>query len=243
MQYFTYFCVFTVTSNHPPTKTKTMNLRTCTLLLALLTGFCLALQAQDHPNTRSIFSLHAGPSWQVGELMGITLRDAGYRRDLRPGVAWEASYWYTGDRPAGKGVKAGPGFLYEGSLHKAAHTDGSDKIAMHYMAPQLGVFFFQRKCLFRLSAGVGYLRYADHSTVYGKPRKVNMNKLACNLSAGGEYLLTDRWGVSAELNWLISSSQSYRVEYHRQHYKVEHPLSGEGYFGRLSLLFGLNYHF
>lgn len=219
-----------------------MNRRLYTLLLALLAGFGLSLQAQDTPNPHSIFSLHAGPSWQVGELMGITLRDAGYRQDLRPGVAWEADYWYTGQRPAGKGVKAGPGFIYQGSLYKAAHADGTDKIGMHYVAPQLGVFFFQQKCLFQLSAGVGYLRYANHSTVYGKPRNVNMNKLACNLSGGGEYLLTPRWGVSARLDWMISSSESYRVEYHQEHYNVKHPQSGEGYFGRLLLLFGLNYH-
>ena len=224
-------------------QTKTMNRRLHTLLLTLLTGFCLSLQAQDTPDTRSIFSLHAGPSWQVGELMGIILRDANYRQDLRQGVTWEADYWYTGQRPAGKGVKVGPGFIYQGSLYKAAHTEGSDKIAMHYLAPQIGVFFFQRHCLFQLSAGVGYQLYANHSTVYGKPREVSMNKLACNLSAGGEYLLTPRWGISARLDWVVSSSESYRVEYHQKYYNVKHPQSGEGYFGRLSLLFGVNYHF
>ena len=73
-----------------------MKRRLHTLLLTLLSGFCLSLQAQDTPDTRSIFSLHAGPSWQVGELMGITLRDAGYRQDLRQGgelgSAWDLDF-------------------------------------------------------------------------------------------------------------------------------------------------------
>ena len=70
-----------------------------------------------------------------------------------------------------------------------------------------------------------------------------MNKLACNLSAAGEYFLNNRWGVSAKVNWLISSSEAYSVEYHGEHWQVDHPHEGEGYFGRLSLLVGLNYHF
>ena len=220
-----------------------MKRRLHTLLLTLLSGFCLSLQAQDTPDTRSIFSLHAGPSWQVGELMGITLRDAGYRQDLRQGVTWEADYWYTGQRPAGKGVKAGPGFIYQGSLYKAAHAEGSDKIAMHYLAPQMGVFFFQRHCLFQLSAGVGYQLYANRSTVYGKPRDVSMNKLAFNLSGGGEYFLSRHWGLSARLNWILSSSEAYSVDYHGEHWQVNDPQTGGGYFGQLSLLFGVNYHF
>lgn len=242
VQYFIYFRIYRI-SMHSYPDTKTMKQRLRTLLLTSAVACCLGLQAQDTPSTRSIFSLHAGPSWQAGELMGITLRDDSYRENLRRGVTWQADYWYTGQRPAKKGVKVGPGFIYQGSLFKAAHADGSDKIGMHYLAPQLGVFFFGQHCLFQLSAGVGYQLYANHSTVFDKPRKVTMNKLACNLSGGGEYLLTPQWGISARLNWIISSSESYKVTYHGEHWKVEHPDTGEGYFGRLSLLLGVNYHF
>lgn len=114
---------------------------------------------------------------------------------------------------------------------------------MHYLAPQLGVFFFRNRYMAQLSAGAGYQFYSDKSTVYGKPRNVSMNKLACNLSLGGEYFLTEQWGISARFNWLLSSSERYSVEYHGQHWSVVHPQTGEGHFGQLSLLFGLNYHF
>lgn len=210
------------------------------LLLLLAPG--QRLQAQEKTPT-SIFSLHAGPSWYVGQLMGITSQENAYCRDLRQGIAWEADYWYTGERPEGKGVKVGPGVLYHGSLYKAATDEGSDKIGMHYLALQLGTFFFQKHYMLQVAAGVGYQFYADKSTVYGKPRNVSMNKLACNLSAAGEYFLNNRWGVSAKVNWLISSSEAYSVEYHGEHWQVDHPHEGEGYFGRLSLLVGLNYHF
>ena len=50
-----------------------------------------------------------------------------------------------------------------------------------------------------LSTGVGYQHYKDKSFVYGKPRDVSMNKLAYNLSAGGEYRLSPLVGISAKI--------------------------------------------
>jgi len=81
--------------------------------------------------------------------------------------------------------------------------------------------------------------------VYGKPRDVSMNKLAYNLSAGGEYRLSPLVGISAKLNWIVTSSESYSVRYHGQKWQVESPelSGGGGCFSQLSLLFGMNLHF
>ena len=96
--------------------------------LLLLAGGASSLQAQEKTFPTSAFSLHAGPSWYVGRLMGITRRADAYRDDLRKGVAWEADYWYTGPRSTERAVKVGPGVIYQGSLYKAAHEEGSDQI-------------------------------------------------------------------------------------------------------------------
>ncbi len=57
----------------------------------------------------------------------------------------------------------------------------------------------------------------------------SMNKLAYNLSAGGEYRLSPLVGISAKLNWIVTSSESYSVRYHGQKWQVESPeLSGGG---------------
>ncbi len=212
------------------------------LTLLLLSGVA-SLSAQEKTFPTSTFSLYVGSSWYTGKMLGITQQADAYKNDLRKGVAWEAEYWYTGKRTSEKAVKVGPGLLYQGSLYKATHEEGSDKIGMHYLALQLGVFFFHKHGMWQVSAGPGYQFYADKSTVYGKPRDVSMNKLAFNLSGGGEYFLSRHWGLSARLNWILSSSEAYSVDYHSEHWQVNDPETGKGYFGQLSLLFGVNYHF
>ena len=66
-----------------------------------------------------------------------------------------------------------------------------------------------------------------------------------NLSAGGEYRLSPLVGISAKLNWIVTSSESYSVRYHGQKWQVESPelSGGGGCFSQLSLLFGMNLHF
>ena len=216
---------------------------TCLTLTLLLLSGVMSLQAQEKSFPTSTFSLHAGPSWYTGKLLGITRQADAYRDDLRKGVAWEAEYWYTGSRSTEKAVKVGPGVIYQGSLYKTTHEEGSDKIGMHYVAAQVGVFFFHKRGMWQVSAGPGYQIYKDKSTVYGKPRNVSMNKLAFNLSGGGEYFLSRHWGLSARLNWILSSSEAYSVDYHGELWQVDNPQTGGGYFGQLSLLFGVNYHF
>lgn len=212
-------------------------------LLGLLLFISAAMQAQNESSRGSILSVNVGPTWYVGQFMGITDHADSYRNDLRKGIAWQVSYWFAGKGPGHEGVKIGPGFIYQGSSYRETQENGSDKIGMHYLAPQLGMFFFRNQYMVQLSAGVGYQFYSDKSTVYDKPRDVTMNRLACNLSLNGEYFLTKQWGVSARLNWLLSHSERYSVEYNGKTWNVYHPRTGDGYFGQLSLLFGLNYHF
>lgn len=216
------------------------------LLLFCLFGallFSSSLRAQNEPSGKSVFTLYAGPSWYSGQFMGLTNDASNYCDDLRKGIAWGLGYWYQGKSPSEEGLKIGPGFIYQGSSYRKTHENGADKIWMHYLAPQLGIFYLQKHYQLQFSTGVGYQFYSDKSTVYDKPRNVSMNKMACNFSLGGEYYLGRQWGVSARLNWLVSGTERYSVRYNGKTWNVEHPQSGEGYFGQLSLLFGLNYHF
>lgn len=209
----------------------------CMLVGLLLTA---SISAQSDVNRNSTLSVHVGPSWYLGQLMGITSRTDSYCDDLRKGIAWDASYL---QQLVGSKLKFGVGFLYLGSSYKNTHEAGADKILMHYLAPQISLSLMREHYQIQFSGGVGYQFYRDKSTVYDKPRDVSMNKLAGNLALAGEYYLSRHWGVSGRLNWLASSSERYSVEYHDQKWNVENPASGTGYFGQLSLTFGLNYHF
>lgn len=215
------------------------------LLLFGLLLQAMLLMAQEASIGKSMFSLHVGPTWYMGKMIGITNNSDSYRGDLRDGMAWDVNYYYLGDKYIFNSFKLAPGLIYQGSRYKNSHEDGSDKILMHYVAPQIALFMVKQKYNLSLSTGLGYQHYKDKSYVYDKPRDVSMNKLAYNLSAGGEYLLSSHIGVSAKLNWIVTSSESYSVRYHGQKWQVESPemSGGGGCFSQLTLLFGMNFHF
>lgn len=212
-------------------------------LTGTLLFLSLALSAQDKSAGSSSLSAHIGPAWYTGRLMGVTGGANDYRNNLRKGISWALHYWHNGRTSSKEKAVVRPGFLYQGSRFQGKQTNGSDKIYLNYLAPQIGLFFLRPTYQIQLSAGAGYQFYTDKSMVYGKPRKVSMDKPACNLSLAGEYFLTKQWGLSTRLNWILSHSENYSVDYNGTHWKVEHPDTGEGHFGQLSLLFGLNYHF
>ena len=58
----------------------------------------LSLFAQEATVGKSQFSIHAGPSWYLGKMIGITNHSDTYRNDLRDGVAWDVNYYYLGDK-------------------------------------------------------------------------------------------------------------------------------------------------
>lgn len=215
------------------------------LLLFGLLLQAMLLMAQEASIGKSMFSLHVGPTWYMGKMIGVTNNSDSYRGDLRDGMAWDVNYYYLGDKYIFNSFKLAPGLIYQGSRYKNSHEDGSDKILMHYVAPQIALFMVKQKYNLSLSTGLGYQHYKDKSFVYDKPRDVSMNKLAYNLSAGGEYLLSSHIGVSAKLNWIVTSSESYSVRYHGQKWQVESPemSGGGGCFSQLTLLFGMNFHF
>ncbi|WP_291528833.1 hypothetical protein [Bacteroides sp. UBA939] len=211
-------------------------------LFCWITGILLtaSLHAQSGSNKNSTFFVHVGPSWYTGNLMGITDRSDAYCDDLRKGITWDAGFLR---QVAGRELKFGVGFIYQGSMYKNTHDTGADKIYMNYLAPQMSLSVMREHFQLQLSGGVGYQFYRDKSTVYDKPRDVSMNKFAANLALSGEYYLAEDWGISARLNWLTSESERYSVKYHGTKWNVEDPKTGTGHFGQLSLSFGINYHF
>lgn len=213
----------------------------CAALLLALSG--LPLRAQNVFAGRSSLSVQAGPSWYTGRFLGLTHVGADYRGDLRRGVAWSVDYWWRGVRDKGRHVRVQPGLLYQGSTYSGSWQNGSDRLHLHYIAPQFGLFGGRDRWLWQASVGAGYQFFKNHSRVYGRDRRVSMNKLAANLSAGGEYAFTHHWAVALRLHWLLSTSDRYNVSYHDEHWNVEHPATGEGYFGQLSLQAGLAWRF
>ena len=211
---------------------------------ALLLGASAApLRAQSEFAGRSSLSVQAGPAWYTGRFLGLTNAAGDYRGDLRQGVAWSVDYWWRGARTDGHRVRVQPGLLYQGSTYDNAWHDGSDHLSLHYLAPQFGLFGGRGRWLWQASMGAGYQFFKNRSKVYGRDRRVSMNKLAANLSAGGEYAFARHWAVALRLHWLLSTSDRYGVSYHGEHWNVEHPATGEGYFGQLSLQAGLAWRF
>ena len=134
------------------------------LLLGLLIQVVSVL-AQETSVGKSIFSVHAGPSWYLGKMIGITNNSDAYRNDLRNGIAWDANYYFLGDKYIFGSFKLAPGLVYQGGRYKNTHDESSDKILMHYIAPQLALFMVKQKYNLSLSTGVGYQHYKDKSFV------------------------------------------------------------------------------
>lgn len=214
------------------------------LLLGLLIQ-AVSVLAQETSVGKSIFSVHAGPSWYLGKMIGITNNSDAYRNDLRNGIAWDANYYFLGDKYIFGSFKLAPGLIYQGGRYKNTHDESSDKIHDALYRASACLVYGEAEIQSVFIDGVGYQHYKDKSFVYGKPRNVSMNKLAYNLSAGGEYRLSPLVGISAKLNWIVTSSESYSVRYHGQKWQVESPelSGGGGCFSQLSLLFGMNLHF
>ena len=122
------------------------------LLLGLLIPVVSVL-AQETSVGKSIFSVHAGPSWYFGKMIGITNNSDAYRNDLRNGIAWDANYYFLGDKYIFGSFKLAPGLVYQGGRYKNTHDESSDKILMHYIAPQLALFMVKQKYNLSLSTG------------------------------------------------------------------------------------------
>ena len=67
------------------------------LLFGLLIQ-AVSVLAQEASVGKSIFSVHAGASWYLGKMIGITNNSDAYRNDLRNGIAWDANYYFLGDK-------------------------------------------------------------------------------------------------------------------------------------------------
>ena len=91
------------------------------LLLGLLIQ-AVSVLAQETSVGKSIFSVHAGPSWYLGKMIGITNNSDAYRNDLRNGIAWDANYYFLGDKYIFGSFKLAPGLIYQGGRYKILMT-------------------------------------------------------------------------------------------------------------------------
>lgn len=210
--------------------------------VALIFAGMLDLQAQELTDTHSVLSVHVGPAWYAGKMLGIANSSDSYQDKLRNGVAWDAGYLYLFGNNAFRFALGG---LYQGSRYEHADGNTADLLKIHYLAPQVGIYKLGNRYALSLTGGLGYQLYTDESTVYGRPRKVDMDRIAFNVGISGEYCFTSHWGVAARFEWVNSYSDSYRVTYHERIWTVDKSnVAGEGGgLSQLSLKLGVNYHF
>ena len=86
------------------------------LLLGLLIQ-AVSVLAQEASAGKSMFSVHAGPSWYLGKMIGITNNSDAYRNGLRNGIAWDADYYFLGDKYIFGSFKLAPGLVYQGGCY------------------------------------------------------------------------------------------------------------------------------
>lgn len=142
------------------------------LLLGLLIQ-AVSVLAQETSVGKSIFSVHAGPSWYLGKMIGITNNSDAYRNDLRKGIAWDANYYFLGDKYIFGSFKLAPGLIYQGGRYKNTHDESSDKILMHYFAPSACLVYGEAEIQSVFIDWGGYQHYKDKSFVYGSRGGVN----------------------------------------------------------------------
>lgn len=210
-------------------------LAACSLLLPLVA------RAQTSGQEKHLFSAYTGAACYTGHLLGT----AGPASGLRNGITWGVGYTYL--IGAAK-VKGGIGVLYAGNRYSNDFLHGSDRIATHYFAPQYSIHYFTPAFRWEFSMGCGYQLYADHSTVYQRPRKVTMNKLAGNFGLRGEYRLFRQWGFSAGISYILAFSDSYSVRYHGEEWEVipgyrSNKENRVKDISQLSVSAGIHYHF
>lgn len=212
----------------------------CLLPIALWLMQPVRIRAQEVGKERHIFAAHTGVGLYTGNMLGI----AGNTSGLRTGVTWAGSYTYlAGHTP----VRGGFGVLYQGNRYSNKQPNSDDQITTHYLAPQLSIHSGGAKWHGAFTIGCGYQWYTNHSSVYGNPRKVTMNKVAGNIGASCEYRLARHWGISAQANYILAKSSSYSVNYHDRIWEVRpgYNFNGEKRvrdISQLSFSAGIQYH-
>lgn len=214
-------------------------IRTLCLVACLLSTSVLSYGQTSAELPHHLLGVQMGAAFYTGDMLGV----ANAPSDLRNGFSWAANYTYLFGQ--NKRVRFGLGGLYQGSRYAHEESLARDQITTHFLAPQLSVCFSSAPFLWGVSAGVGYQLYANHGSIYDRPRRLSMNKVAGNIRLEGTWLFSQRWGLSARLNYIHAFSDSYTVRYHGESWEVRpgYNLDDAVWYdiSQLSLSLGLHY--
>lgn len=208
-----------------------------------LTTFCILLisgylHAEEPTDKMHSVSLHMGYANMPGGTAGLTNSAHSYERDLCSGISWDAQYYLHPFRWIGFG------FLYSGYSAKGSLEYSSDHVYTHYIAPQFAFYCLSSERMnVRLNLGTGYLRYKNNSMVYEKERRVSGGRIAGNIGANAEYMLTPRWGISADVQYVFTNLRKVDSRYHGETIQVKFPSEDRLKVSRLNISLGLGYHF
>lgn len=211
--------------------------------LLYLTIFCISLiswpsYAENPVNNPHSISLHMGYANMLSGTAGLTNSAHSYERDLCSGISWDAQYHWHFKKMIGFGL------LYSGYSSKGSLEHSSDHVYTHYIAPQFALYCLNSERMnIRLSAGTGYLRYRNNSTVYEKDRRVTGGRIAGNIGVNAEYMLSSHWGISADLQYILTNLRKVNSKYHGETILVRFPSEERLNVSRLNISLGLGYHF
>lgn len=208
---------------------------TCLIIVLLPCSF---LTAENPVTNKHSIAFHLGYANMLGGTAGLTNSSHSYERDLCSGISWDAQYYL---RPL---KMLGFGALYSGYSAKGSLEHGSDHVYTHYIAPQFAWYCLNNERMnIRLNIGTGYLRYKNNSTVYEKERRVSGGRIAGNIGANAEYMLTSHWGISADLQYVFTNLRKANSKYHGETILVRFPSEERLKVSRLNISLGLGYHF
>ena len=186
-------------------------------LLASIPLFSM-IYAREPAKGKHQLSVRAGYGYVPFDGKSLTLPTRDYGKELRSGVTWDAQYSF---------VKRwfGVGALYTGFTSEGSHANGSDQVFAHYVAPQLifGVPLENDRFQLRVNLGAGYMFYLNDSRIYGKERIVKGGNIGGNFGLEGGWRFSNHWGLSVQLQYILSLLHDVDVDYHGETIQVTYP--------------------
>ena len=215
--------------------------KTAYVLLAIVVFLLPVMVFAEEPEPwRYSLSLHYGYANMVAGTAGLTNSSRSYEKDLCSGMSWDFQYYYRYGRKRIFGL----GAIYSGFTSKGTLQYSTDHVYTHYIAPQLNLSLWPTSRFFMGgNTGFGYFMYRNNSTVFGKGRRVMGDMPAVNFGLNGTYCLSQRIGISLNMQYIFTELYKVHIDYHDEITKVKFPPEKAMQASRLNISGGINFFF
>lgn len=205
-----------------------------------ISGLVYSQSVHQLPPKTSV-SVQGGYAYITERGKGLTNRQN--NQAVRSGLSWDVLFTHRALPNNETNMYLGVGLLYSGyNSGKAELPDSSDNLFMHYLAPQLLIYYFpSNKVLLKGYAGIGCDWYINQSEVYTKSRYVTGRTLALNAGIEVSYFLSSQIAVSANVSYIDSHLEKFDSHYGGE--KIQVKFNDAINNSRLLFTGGLSFYF